>query len=199
MEIKNEFVKRVLKNLPAAAPREYEFKSWSFGGKPTNEGFGMLPVEGVNAEKLIGCVMDFDHYVGNVGHVVECRAVADARFEAPNQVRFYQRIKIPVLGEVHHELLMERLGTHAGYEIAAWTMLEKETSALNKKQGMRSQYNEGCWLVGDGLVGYALSSAPRKEDVGFLKWKAMTTGADVAASKVVKENIEAMSRWAARS
>ena len=49
-----------------------------------------------------------------------------------------------------------------------------------------------------GLVGYALGSAPKREDVGFLKWKALTTGADVAASKVVKTNIEGMARWAAR-
>ena len=49
------------------------------------------------------------------------------------------------------------------------------------------------------MVGYALSSAPRRDDVGFLKWKALTTGADVAASRVIKDNIAAMARWAARA
>jgi hypothetical protein len=197
MKLKNEFVKRVLGNVKAS-PREYSFHSWSFADKPTNEACGMLAVPGVDAEKLIRCVMDFGRYQDNIKHVVECRAVSDARFEAPAQVRFYQRVKIPILGEVHHELLMERLGRHENYEITAWRLLEQETAALDKKKGTRSQYNDGCWLVGDGVVGYALSSAPRRADVSFLKWKAMTTGADVVGSKVVRENIEAMSAWAAR-
>ncbi|MBW2736208.1 MAG: hypothetical protein JRH20_27800 [Deltaproteobacteria bacterium] len=198
MELTNEFVKRVLKNLPASEPRDFLFKNWSFGGKPTKEGFGMLPVPGVDAERLLGRITDVDHYVGNLAHVVECRTVADAAYTPPQQTRFYQRVKIPLLGDVHHELLMERLGKHEGYEIAAWTILESETAALNKKKGMRSQYNEGCWLIGEGVVGYALSSAPRKDDVGFLKWKAMTVGADAAAPKILRENIEAMSKWTAR-
>ena len=48
------------------------------------------------------------------------------------------------------------------------------------------------------VVGYALASAPKKQDVGRLKFAALTKGADAAASKVLKANIEGMARWAAR-
>ena len=66
------------------------------------------------------------------------------------------------------------------------------------KTGARSEYNVGAWLIGNGTLGYALSSAPRRDDVGFLKFKALTSGADAAASRVVKSNIEGMARWAAK-
>ncbi len=87
-------------------------------------------------------------------------------------------------------------GEHAGYQIASWRLLEEETAALSGKMAIRSQYSDGAWLVAPGVVAYALSSAPRREDVGFIKWKALTTGADVAAAKVIRENIAAMARWA---
>jgi hypothetical protein len=53
--------------------------------------------------------------------------------------------------------------------------------------------------VKPGIVGYALSSAPAKEDVGMLKYAAMTKGADASAPQVVKANIEGMARWSQRS
>ena len=62
-----------------------------------------------------------------------------------------------------------------------------------------AEFNDGAWLVAPGVVAYALSSAPRREDVGFVKWKALTLGADVAASKVIKDNIAAMARWAEKA
>jgi hypothetical protein len=199
VELKNPFVQRVLQHLPSGDPSAYFFAHWNFDGRPTDEGVGLLPVAGADPEKVLARVMDVDHYLGNVGHVVECRSVQDERYQPPQQVRFYQRIKIPLLGQVHHELVLDRIGEHQGWEIAAWTLLEQETHALKKKVGMRSQYNEGAWLVKPGLVCYALSSAPLKEDVGFIKWKAMTAGGDAAASTVVKENIEGLTAWAARS
>jgi hypothetical protein len=198
VELQNPFVQRVLQRLPSGDPREYVFSSWNHAGRPTDEGVGLLPSPGADPKKVLDCVMDVDHYVGNVAHVVECRAVPDDRFQPPQQVRFYQRIKIPLLGQVHHELVLERIGEHQGWEIAAWTLLDSETRALNKRVGIRSQYNEGAWLVKPGYVCYALSSCPLKDDVGFLKWKAMTKGGDVAASTVIKENIAGMSAWAAR-
>jgi hypothetical protein len=143
--------------------------------------------------------MDVDNYVGAIAHVAENRSVADPAHAPPQAVRFYQRLKIPLLGAVHHELVLERLGTIQGYEVACWHMLERETSALKSKGVIRSQYNDGLWLVAPGVVGYGLSSAPRRDDVGFLKWKAMTAGADAAAPKVVRDNIEGMAAWAARS
>lgn len=194
MEIKSDFLKRVIEKIPANKPSNYHFDSWK-SGRPTSEGLGLLPMPGIDGEKLFQCVMDVDHYVGNIAHVVECRTIDDSNYSQPESVRFYQKIKIPVLGDVHHELVMQRYGEHKGYQVIGWSLLEKETDALNKKQGMRSQYNDGCWLFADGIVGYGLSSAPKKDDVGFLKWKAMTAGADVTATKVVKENIEGMCNW----
>jgi hypothetical protein len=140
--------------------------------------------------------MDVDHYKGSIPHVVECRSIADPRFTPPEKVRFYQRVNIPIIGDIHHELALSLLGERNGYQIAAWQMLDRETEALSGKQAIRSGYNEGAWLVAPGVVGYALSSAPRREDVGFIKWKALTAGADVAASKVIRDNIASMARWA---
>ena len=131
-------------------------------------------------------------------HVAACRSISDPRFSAPAAVRFYQRVDIPVLGAVHHELVLHRVGERAGYHVAAWDILRPETDALSTKEGFRSDYNHGAWFVGHGLVGYALGSAPKRDDVGFLKWKALTTGADAAASRVVQANIDGMIQWAKR-
>jgi hypothetical protein len=193
----NDFVKRVLERARPTGIHEFTFQSWSVPGKTTSEAVGLLPVPNVDGAKVLARVMDLDHYVGNIAHVVECRTIPDpARAPA---VRFYQRIKLPVIGDLHHELAMQRLeGTPGGFEIAAWELLPRETEALSTKVGIRSQYSDGAWLVAPGVVGYALSTCPRREDVGRLKWAAMTTGAEVAASKMIRENIEGMVRWASR-
>ncbi len=198
MDAPSGFLKRVLERVPTRPVTEYTFTQWSAGG-PTNEGFGLLPVPGADPERILARVMDVDHYVPNVRFVETCRSIADPRFEAPRQVRFYQCVKIPLLGAVHHELVLERVGLHEGYEVAVWSLLESETAALSARDGIRSAKNEGAWLVAPGVVGYALCSTPRKEDVGFIKWKAMTKGANVGASSVLKDNISGMSAWAARS
>ncbi len=190
------FLERVLQRLPTARPGAFTFQHWNQGGRPTDEGVGLLPVPGVHAAKAIDAVMDVDHYVGNVKFVATCRSLADARFVKPAAVRFYQKIEVPILGVLHHELALHRLGEHKGYLCAGWELLVPETDRLSSKDGIRSDYNHGLWLAGDGVVGYALGSAPKRDDVGFLKWKALTAGADAGASRVVKENIEGMARWA---
>ena len=192
------FVDRLVQRLPRLPPTDYVFFHWNHGGRPTDEGFGLLPVAGMNATKVLDAIFDVDHYVGNVEHVVECRSVTDARYVPPDKKRFYQRVDIPMLGAIQHELAFHRLGQKQGYEVLAWDLLKPETDALSPKSGARSEYNVGAWLVGNGVLGYALCSAPRKDDVGFLKFKALTAGADAAASRVIKANIEGMARWAAR-
>ncbi len=192
------FLERVLKHLPPAAPSAYAFTHWSHDGRPTDEGLGLLPVPGLDPEAALAAVMDVDRYAGNLDHVVECRSKADPRFEPPDAVRFYQRLEIPMIGAIQHELALQRLGTHAGYQCAGWDILRPETDALSPKAGFRSDYNHGVWLAAPGLLGYALGSAPKRKDVGFLKWKALTSGADAAASRVIKANIQAMARWADR-
>ncbi|MCB9765815.1 MAG: hypothetical protein H6739_38930 [Alphaproteobacteria bacterium] len=193
------FVDRVFQHLPGTPVSRFTFSSWSHGGRPTAEGFGLLPVGPVDADGVIARVMDVDHYVGNVAHVDACRSIADARFQPPQAVRFYQLINLPVLGGLHNELVLTDGGTRDGWRFAYWGMLGPETQALSGRTAARSAYNVGAWLAKDGVVGYALSSAPSKDDVGRLKFAAMTRGADAAAPKVVKDNIEGMVRWARRA
>lgn len=192
----SDFLARVLERVPRGGVGDYLFKHWSVPGKPTDEALGVLPVPGVDAKRFLAKVMDLDRYVGPIPHVVESRTIPDPAWPPPDKARFYQRIRIPLLGDVQQEIGIELLGERAGYEVAAWRMLDAETAKLAPKNGIRGQYNDGAWLVAPGVVGYALSSAPRREDVGFLKWKALTSGADVAASKVIRDNISAMARWA---
>lgn len=191
------FVQRVLRHLPAN-PGSFQFFQWPHGGRPTAEGVGIMSIPGVDPAKVIEAVMDVDHYVPNVDHVGQCRAVNDPRFVPPEKVRFYQQVDIPLLGKVQHELVLHRLGKHKGYDVAAWGVLRQETDALSKGNGFRSDYNHGAWLAAPGVIAYALGSAPKREDVGFLKWKALTKGADAAASRVLRANLEGMARWAAR-
>ncbi|NCG20742.1 MAG: hypothetical protein GWP91_17170 [Rhodobacterales bacterium] len=192
------FIDRVLQHLPSGQPSGFEHKGWEHAGRPTKEGFGIIAIPGVDPTKVMDAVMDLDNYVGNVDHVTESRTIVDARFEAPKAVRFYQRVDIPLLGAVHHELAIHRMGELQGFQVAAWHVLRPETDALSSRKGFRSDYNVGAWFAKDGVLGYALGSAPKRGDVGFLKWKALTKGADVAASRVLKTNIEGMARWAAK-
>lgn len=193
-----EFLDRVLKRFPTKAPSAFQFESWAWQGRPTEEAFAVMPYPGLDPAKVIDAVMDVNHYVGNLDHVTTCRAVADARFVAPAAVRFYQKVDIPLLGAIHHELVLHRIGERNGYQIAGWHILRPETDALSSKEGFRSDYSHGLWFAAPGVLGYALGSAPKRDDVGFLKWKALTTGADAAAPRVLKANLEAMGKWASR-
>ena len=157
-----------------------------------------MPIAGLDPEKAIDTVFSVDDYVGNLDYVDECRSIPDDRYMAPEQLRFYQRLKLPVIGSIHHELVLHRMGEKNGYLVAAWGLLRAETDKLNAKQAVRSDYNHGAWFAAPGVLGYALGSAPKRKDVGFLKWKALTTGADVAASKALRTNLEGLSAWAAR-
>lgn len=192
------FVARVLARLPRTPPSSFQFDSWNHAGRPTNEGFGIGPVPGLDPTRLVQAVMDVDHYVGNVEHVAECRSIPDERFSPPDAVRFYQRVDIPMLGSVHHELVLHRMGEHNGYTVVAWGLLKSETDRLDTRRGFRSETNHGAWFAAPGILGYALGSAPKRDDVGFLKWKALTRGADAAASRVIKANIQGTAAWAAR-
>ena len=190
------FIDRLFANLPPVGNR-FEFRSWRHADRPTNEGVGVLPLSGVDVEAFARCVMDIDHYKGNIDYVDASRTVPDAAFEPPKSLRFYQRIKVPVLGAVHHELVLRDLGERAGWRVLAWD-LHPGTNALDPKVGARSEYNVGGWLIRPDAVAYALSSAPRKDDVGRLKFAALTRGADAGAAKVVEGNIQGMLRWSRR-
>lgn len=193
-----QFLQRVLKHVPAGPPGQYQLSHWANAGRPTEEALGVLAIPGLDPQKAIDAVMDVDHYKGNLDHVAVCRSVADPRFVAPDHVRFYQRLDVPLLGTIHHELVLHRLGTHKGFLVAGWDILAPETNALSAKEGFRSDYSHGVWLAAPGMLGYAFGSAPKRDDVGFLKWKALTSGADAAAGRVLRANIEGLARWAAK-
>ena len=198
MEPLAAFLDRVFARLPATPPRDFQFFHWPHSGRPTEEALGLLAVPGLDPARVVDAVMDVDRYVGNVEHVAVCRSIEDRRFEPAEARRFYQRIDVPMLGALHHELVIRRLGERAGYRLAAWDLLRAETDALSAKDAARSDYSQGAWLAMPGVIGYALASAPRRDDVGLLRWKALTSGADVAAPRVMRANLEGMARWAAR-
>lgn len=194
-----EFLDRVLKHLPSGTPGSYHFANWRHGDKPTSEGVGLLPVPGVDPDKLFARVLDVDHYVGTVDHVLEARSVPDPRFVAPKALRLYEMINVPLVSKIQMELALMDRGEVGGYRVITWHQLDDETARLDPKKAARSDYNVGAWLAKPGLVGYALASAPRREDLGLLKFKAMTSGADALAPKVMRANIECVSAWARRS
>lgn len=192
------FLDRVFSHLPADGGR-FEFRTWRHGRQPTSEGVGVLPTPGADVEAVAARVLDFDRYAGNIDFVEECRVIADPRFTPPASTRFYQRVRVPMLATMHHELVLEDKGERDGWRVLAWHHLQPECSRLDPKRGARSDYNVGAWLVRPGRVAYALSTAPLKSDVGRLKYIALTRGADAGAPKVLQANIEGMVRWAKRS
>jgi hypothetical protein len=199
MGYQSDFLERVLQRVPdPQAIKGYYFQHWSVPGKVTEEVLGFLEVPGADPQKIMERVMDVDNYPGNIAQVQEFRSIPDSEYQRPDKVRAYLRIKIPILGAVHQEIVVHRIGQLKEYEIAYWFMLDRETSALEAKSAARSEFNDGAWLVAPGIVGYALSSCPKREDVGFLKWKALTTGADAAAYKFIRDNIENIVQWAER-
>ena len=191
------FLDRLFRNLPRVGSR-FEHVSWRHDGRPTSEGVGVLPASGVDVERMAAAVLDLDHYAGNIEFVVDARVVPDPRFTPPATTRFYQRVKIPVLGSLHHELLMEDKGEREGWRVLSWYHLGPENDRLDSKRGARTEYNIGAWLIRPDAVAYALSSCPRKGDVGRLKFAALTKGADAGAAKVLQSNIAGMLAWSRR-
>jgi hypothetical protein len=192
------FLDRVFQAVPRLSSSRFSFEAWRHEGRPTQEGVGVLPGVSVDVDRVVGRIMDIASYRGNIDYVEESRVVAGPGHAPPEAVRFYQRIKLPVLGAIQMELEMRDFGMRDGWRVLAWHQLDGPTGALDPKQGARTDYNLGAWLLKPDAVGYALSSSPRKDDVGRLKFAAMTKGADAGASNVVKANIEGMIRWSQR-
>ncbi len=192
------FLDRVFAHAPRGPVSRFTFEAWRHGDRPTKEGFGILPMGGIDVERLAGRIMDVASYRGNIDYVEESRIVAGPEHRPPTAVRFYQRVKVPMLAEIQMELVMTDFGERDGWRVLAWSQQDAATAALNPKQGARSAYNVGAWLLKPDAVGYALSSAPMKSDVGRLKFAALTKGADAGAPKVVQANIEGMVRWSQR-
>lgn len=192
-----DFLSRVFSHSPTLAG-DFAFAAWRHASRPTKEGFGIVSARDVDVDRMAAAIMDVDHYKGNIDYVEESRSIADSRFTPPAAVRFYQRIKVPMLAQIHMELVLSDFGERDGWRVLAWHQLDAETDKLSSRQGARSEYNVGAWLLRTDAIGYALSSAPRKSDVGRLKFAALTKGADAGAKQVVKANIEGMLAWSKR-
>ncbi len=194
------FLGRVLESLPegGAGVTGYRFQHWKVADKPTHEAVGLKAVPGVGPEAVIARVMDVDHYPENVPHVKACEARRDPAYVRPAKVRFTQVVGVPGVAKVQQELVLVDAGTLRGYRVAYWYLLKPETNALDPKAGARSEFSVGAWLAAPGVVGYALSSWPRREDVNALQWASLTSGADVLARKVIEGNIDSLAGWAAK-
>ena len=193
-----EFLGRVLEELSVggAGVTGYQFRHWQREGKPTHEALGIKAVPGVNPGEVIARVMDVDSYEGHIAHVEACRSWRNPAPETLESVHFFQRINVPGVAKVQHELVLVDAGTLKGYRIAYWYLLGPETEALDPQAGARGEFNVGAWLVAPGVVGYALSTWPRRGDLNALQWVLLTSGADGLAKQVVEGNIDGIAAWA---
>ena len=120
----------------------------------------------------------------------------DSTFIRPEEVHFFQVVRVPAVAKVQQELVLVDAGTIQSYRVVYWYLLKDQTRSLDPKVAARSEFNIGAWLAAPGVVGYALSSWPRQEDVNRLQWISMTSGADAIAKQVIERNIDGMAAWA---
>ncbi len=173
----------------------FRHKSWRFENRPTSETVGILPHPDTDVEAMVAHILDVEGYPENVRYV---EAVEIVERRSDTDVTYVQRMNLPIIGRIQVQIHLSDFGERDGYRIVAWDQDDEGTQSLNKKQGARTAYNLGAWLLTDDAVGYALSTAPLKSDVGTLKYMAVTKGADATASEVLKLNIEGMIHWAHR-
>ncbi len=193
-----EFLGRVLEKVPdnGSGVTGYQFSHWEWKGKPTHEAIGLKAIPGADPRALIARILDVDGYVAHIAHVEACRSVPDPAFTRPETVRFYQVISVPGVAKVQQDLVLVDAGTIKGYQVVYWYLLKDQTAALNPKAGARSEFNIGAWFAAPGVVGYALSSWPKRNDVNALQWLSLTSGANALAKRMIEGNIEGMVAWA---
>lgn len=192
-----EFLDRVMPEVSALSRDKFSYKSWRFENRPTSEGVGLKPNVDVDVETMVQRILDIEAYPANMKYVAECKItnrLSDTDFV------YVQKMNLPILGGIQCALHIADYGERDGYRVVAWNQDDPGTDALNKKQGgVRTQYNLGAWLVKPDEVAFSLSSAPRKDDVGSLKFAIMTKGADAGAGDLLRNNIESMIAWSKRS
>jgi hypothetical protein len=193
-----EFLGRVLAKIPDSHPpvTGYQFSHWEWADKPTHEAMGLKAIPGADPQEVIARVMDVNRYPAHIAHVEACRSQQDSTPKPPEEVHFFQVIRIPAVAKVQHELVLADAGTVQGYRVAYWYLLKDKTQSLDPKVAARSDFNMGAWLVAPGVVGYALSSWPRRDDVNTLQWVSLTSGANALAKKAIEGNIDGMAAWA---
>ena len=135
---------------------------------------GLKPYAGVDIDAMVEHICDAENYPHNVQYV-ESTEVVERRSDT--DVTYVQRMNLPVIGRVQVQINLADYGERDGWRIVAWDQDDDGTDDLDKKNGARTQYNLGAWLLREDGVAYALSSAPRKSDMNALKYMAMTKGA----------------------
>ena len=190
-----EFLDRVMPHVADLNPDRFSHTSWRFEKRPTSEGVGMLPNPDTDVESMVAHILDVEAYPDNVRYV---EGVDLVERRSDSDVTYVQHMNLPLIGRIQVQIHLSDYGMRDGFRVVAWDQDDEATEALDKKQGARTAYNLGAWLLADDAVGYALSSAPRKSDVGTLKYMAMTKGADATAGEVLKQNIQGMIAWAHR-
>lgn len=193
------FLDRVFARLPTRIDEPYTFLAWSHADDPTEEGVGLVhPAEPIDPERLIQRVMDVDHYIGNLARLDVCQSIPDPRFHPPRSVRFRMLVNVEPVGSIQHELVQVDAGMRQGFRVVYWYDLEPETRALDPLVASRSAYSVGAWFVSRELLGYAVSNAPIREDVNLAQWTLLTTGADVMAKTIARNNLDSMLAWSRR-
>ena len=188
-----QFLDRVFDRVPDLDRSKYNHLSWRHADHPTSEGVGLLPGVAVDVEAMVACILDVEEYADNIRYVKDC-TIMERRSDT--DVTYVQRMELPLLGGLQVALRLADLGQREGYRVVAWGQDNDMTERLDKRKGgARTAYNYGAWLLTPDAVAYALSSAPRKSDVGGLKFTLMTRGADATAGEVLKQNIEGMIAW----
>ena len=128
-----EFLGRVLAELSEAGAgvTGYQFRHWEREGKKTHEALGIKAIPGVDPRAVIARIIDVDSYEGHIAHVEACRSLRDPTRETPERVHFFQRLSVPGVAKVQHELVLVDAGTIKGYRVAYWYLLGPETEALD--------------------------------------------------------------------
>lgn len=188
-----DFLDRVFEKVPGLGRDKFGYASWRYSGRPTQEGVGLLPGTDVDVDAMVARVLDVEHYPGNIRYVDSTEMLQQ---RSDSDFTYVQRLDLPMLGGMQMAIHLSDFGERDGYRVVAWSQDDDATDKLDKKRGgARTEYNLGAWLIKADEVAYALSSSPRKKDVGSLKFAIMTKGADVTAGEVLKSNIEGMIAW----
>lgn len=188
-----EFLDRVFPRIDDLSDDRFNSVTWRYHNRPTSEGVGLMPHPDTDIEAMVECILDVEGYPDNVRYVDEIEVIDR---ESDSEVTYIQRMNLPLIGRIQVQIQLADYGEMNGLRVVAWQQDDEATDALNKKQGARTAYNLGAWLLRDDAVLYALSSAPKKDDLGKLKYLAMTKGADAGAGEVIRQNIDGMLKWA---
>ena len=191
-----EFLDRVFEHVPGLSRSKFDYSAWKYAGRPTQEGVGLLPGLDVDVDSMVSCILDVEHYPGNIRYVDSTEIL---QHHSDTDFTYVQRLSLPMLGGMQMAIRLADYGDRDGYRVVAWSQDDEATERLDKKRGARTDYNLGAWLIKPDEVAYALSSAPRKKDVGSLKFAVMTKGADATAGEVLKTNIQGMTAWSRRA